>query len=876
MNLKRITVLALVLLFSVNETASNVFAMDPVLSPFLGSSNIEQASTLSDLNASRVENPIKVKNTPCEKNQEVETNDKPNIENIQAETSEPLFDLDPSGLENPGELNPAGEKQEDKTKDKPNAEEIKAEADDKPDEKKQKVEINDNPTTENQVNLKDIFEKILNNKQLDSRYFAQQSAFEKALELFAKEEPYKTLIPEEYAKIIEEFSYTDFYKVKNAESNFESQFENIRTQLNKINRSVCALEADFSPCKIRLNDNKKILNSSLKNNTSEIEYREKFNNSINVYCKNYFKACKMQKALKENYDNIISLQTEVENLKKNKDEIYKQLCSEYPENKGKTYSNIATIIKTQGEKYNLQAAELLHLLSQAKATVLALTRSVSSTVAESEKLLRDNYSILVAYSHMKESVQFEKELERLRNYLEAHETHALSLQKQNKELRQSNEELNLLLQELQELKQQNEALKKSNEELKSAMQDQSKQSNELCEAHTLLLQDLINTLTNTNNDNDISTENIPQNKIMPIQKKDSGSISTISGSHPNTSASPIANCIGWTNIQNESLVQKKISELFKDGGFARHVYKTHCYNAAKPFHSDYKLDRLNVNSIENTHSISSIEFKNNIESFAGIEYYLNLESLCLQSDSSCTIDLSKNGGLLDLHANSKLQQLSCISCGINTIILPKSEALITINLFGNNLSGTLDLSSFKNLRKVNLASNDLKSLIISDNNVITELDISGNENFGDFDFNILSNLTNLNCSLTNRKSLSINKLQNLKSLVFSGNRSLKEVDLSKCKKLKYLDCQLCSLKKLDLTPLTSLKYVDCSHNEIKEALRITSNKFKELHCSNNPLEIIYVLKEVVNSGFTFDINYTGKLDENHNYKGADIISIGTK
>ena len=137
MNLKRITALALVLLFSVNETASNIFAMDPVLSPLLGSSNIEQASTLSDLNASHVENPIEVKNTPCEKNQEVETNDKPNIENIQAETSEPLFDLDPSGLENPVELNPAGEIQEDKTNDKSNAEEIKAEADDKPDEKNQ-------------------------------------------------------------------------------------------------------------------------------------------------------------------------------------------------------------------------------------------------------------------------------------------------------------------------------------------------------------------------------------------------------------------------------------------------------------------------------------------------------------------------------------------------------------------------------------------------------------------------------------------------------------------------------------------------------------------------------------------------------------------
>lgn len=870
MNLKRITALALVLLFSVNETASNVFAMDPVLSPFLGSSNIEQASTLSDLKASRVENSIKAKNTPCEKNQEVETNDKPNIENIQAETSEQLFDLDPSGLENPVELNPAGEIQEDKTIDKPNAEEIKAEADDKSDEKNQKVEIKDNPTTENQVNLKDIFEKILNNKQLDSRYFIQQSAFEKALELFAKEEPYKIRIPEEYAKIIEEFSYTDFYKVKNAESNFESQFENIRTQLNKINISVYELEADFFTCKSKLNDNKKILkNSSLKNNISESEYRKKFNTSINVYCENYFKACEIQKALKENYDNILSLQTEVENLKKNKDEIYKQLCSEYPKNKGKTYSNIATIIKTQSEKYDLQAAELLDLLLQVKKSTSKLMNSVLSTVVESVKLLRENYSIPVTYSHMQRNASLEQELERLNGYIEAHETFALSLQEKNEQLRQSNEELNSLL---QELRQQNEALKKSNEEFKSAMQDQSKQPNELCEAHTLLLQGMINLLPNTNND--IDTENNPQNKIIPIQEKDSGSIKTISGSYTSSSRSPLRNRKGQPDIKNKSLLNKKISEILKDDVFAEFIYTHSFFTNDKPFDPGYRLDEFDIDRIEKIFGISSNEFENNINSLAGIEYLLSLRSLFLQSDSSCTIDLFKNGGLLDLHANSNLKLLSCINCGINTIILPRSEALTTINLSSNKLSGTLDLSSFKNLRKVNLAFNDLKSLIISDNNVITELDISGNKNFGDFDFNILSNLINLNCSYTNRKRLLINNLKQLENLDCSNNEYLENVDISNCTKLKELNCKACSIKKLDLSPLTSLKSVVCSYNNIKE-LRIESNELKVFSCEDNPLETIQIPSKAIAAGLNFDYRYTGKF-ENGDYKGADIIAIGTK
>ncbi len=830
MNLKRIIALALVLLFSANGTASNVFAMKPQ-----GSSNLE----LDSLNT-------------------------------------------PSILE--------GSLLDDKVK----------------------------PNANSHVAIKDVLKKILNFKKIDDkRNFEKATTLKRVLELFANEECYENQLPNEYKEVMNEFSNTDFYTVKSKQDNFQSKFENIEMKIFKITASISKIEQDFNTYKIKLTVNKDKLNKSS-------EARE-YGASVCDYCESFFAVKSIEIKLDKSYEDITKIREQIEDIQKNKNETYERLYSKYSKNGEEIYSYIAKIIKTQGEKYDLQAEGLLNLISQTQQTILNLKNGhVSPTVKENSTFFEKNPGIKNTYGLAKDFFYFQK--------------NQRAFQKNQRELQQEQSKLqreqSKLQQEQSKLQEEKTKLKKEKANLKKEKSDLAKKNADLAQENASLIKEirlqrvysttledyalnLQNKLFQQSNKQPVfvenetqttsvlnleecnETENEPQatsvqnleeyNKTenepqpMPEQNpkecepeatpvQNSEDTNSTPGASINSShlCSPISKSKAKPDIENQNLVDKEISEIFKDYGFAKYVY-TYILRKGEPFALNYKLTQLDVHAIENESFLTFVNCKNNINSLSGIEYFINLSSLTCQNYNLDSIDLSKNiklehldlststlkNGLLDLSKNSNLERLNCRKCGINKVILPNTKTTEIINLSSNNISGKLDLSPFKNLQNVNLASNNITGLTIASENAITELNISENENFGDFDFNILSNLTKLNCSKTNRQSLLVNNLKNLTNLIFSENEDLTEVDISNCTKLRELNCDGCFINKLDLSTLTSLQFFDCSFNNIKN-LAFKSDKLIKISFIGNPIEVVYLPEVFRNNPLDYDNRYTCK------------------
>ena len=831
MNLKRIIALALVLLFSANGTASNVFAMKPQGS----SSNLE----LDSLNT-------------------------------------------PSILE--------GSLLDDKVK----------------------------PNANSHVAIKDVLKKILNFKKIDDkRNFEKATTLKRVLELFANEECYENQLPNEYKEVMNEFSNTDFYTVKSKQDNFQSKFENIEMKIFKITASISKIEQDFNTYKIKLTVNKDKLNKSS-------EARE-YGASVCDYCESFFAVKAIEIKLDKSYEDITKIREQIEDIQKNKNETYERLYSKYSKNEGEIYSYIAKIIKTQGEKYDLQAEGLLNLISQTQQTILNLKNDhVSPTVKENSAFFEKNPGIKHTYGLAKDFFYFQKNQK--------------AFQKNQRELQQEQSKLqreqSKLQQEQSKLQEEKTKLKKEKANLKKEKSDLAKKNADLAQENASLIKEirlqrvysttledyalnLQNKLFQQSNKQPVfvenetqttsvlnleecnETENEPQatsvqnleeyNKTenepqpMPEQNpkecepeatpvQNSEDTNSTPGASINSShlCSPISKSKAKPDIENQNLVDKEISEIFKDDGFAKYVY-TYILHKGEPSALNYKLTQLDVHAIENESFLTFVNCKNNINSLSGIEYFINLSSLTCQNYNLDSIDLSKNiklehldlststlkNGLLDLSKNSNLKGLNCCRCGINKVILPNTKTIEIINLSSNKISGELDLSPFKNLQNVNLASNNITGLTIASENAITELNISENENFGDFDFNILSNLTKLNCSKTNRQSLLVNNLKNLTNLIFSENKDLTKIDISNCTKLRELNCDGCFINKLDLSTLTSLQFFDCSFNNIKN-LAFKSDKLIKISFIGNPIEVVYLPEVFRNNPLDYDNRYTCK------------------
>lgn len=159
-----------------------------------------------------------------------------------------------------------------------------------------------------------------------------------------------------------------------------------------------------------------------------------------------------------------------------------------------------------------------------------------------------------------------------------------------------------------------------------------------------------------------------------------------------------------------------------------------------------------------------------IESLAGLEYFINLDTLNCNSNLLTRIDLSKN------------LKLTTFSCDSNRI-------------------DSLGVSENKALKVLSCSSNELMQLKVSDN----------------------VSLTHLNCESNKLVDMDISKNVSLLTFVCAGNE-LAVLDVSSNVALTTLICSNNKLAVLDVSKNTSLTKLDCRDNESLEKIMLAKDQ----------------------------------------------------
>ena len=151
-----------------------------------------------------------------------------------------------------------------------------------------------------------------------------------------------------------------------------------------------------------------------------------------------------------------------------------------------------------------------------------------------------------------------------------------------------------------------------------------------------------------------------------------------------------------------------------------------------------------------------------------------------------------------------------------------------INLKSLNCSKTqvqqLDLSELPNLTSLDCSNTQVQQLDLSELPNLTSLDCS-NTKICQLNLNELINLTILDCHNTQIANLNVLDLSNLETLdcsnaqiqtlCCSGLSCLTTLNISNCKLLTYLDCSNCALSSLDLSSNIALTHLNvCNNTEI--------------------------------------------------------------
>ena len=156
-----------------------------------------------------------------------------------------------------------------------------------------------------------------------------------------------------------------------------------------------------------------------------------------------------------------------------------------------------------------------------------------------------------------------------------------------------------------------------------------------------------------------------------------------------------------------------------------------------------------------------------ISSLAGIEYFVNLDTLNCNSNLLTKLDVSRN---------VNLTMLNCDSNKIDSLGISKNIALKVLSCSLNELT-ELNVSSNVNLTDLDCGSNKLAGLDVSKNVSLLTLTCSDNELAAlDLDSNVA--LTTLICTDNKLTSLDVSKNLSLKKLDCRNNELLKTISLA--------------------------------------------------------------------------------------------------
>ena len=276
-------------------------------------------------------------------------------------------------------------------------------------------------------------------------------------------------------------------------------------------------------------------------------------------------------------------------------------------------------------------------------------------------------------------------------------------------------------------------------------------------------------------------------------------------------------------------------------------------------------------------SVLKLELSNSlIQDLAGVEAFINMDSLLCSTSNIDTLDLSSLSKLQYVYfANSPLRDFKVNGCdSLKSLHLDNNDSLVNLtidslpalqyfNFFlnreltdlrlsncptmkvirggGNTSLDTLDLSGIPSVSSVLLPVNGINAINLTNCNAIEYLDVQGN------------NLTRL--EVPNRT--------NLANLHCSGNQ-INNLNVSNCTELDTLNCSLNNIGILDLSTNIDLKHIRCHQNQLTSLLLANSTNLKNLYCHQNQLSTLDVSNNTNLNVLTCGENQLSTLNLNNN------------
>lgn len=240
-----------------------------------------------------------------------------------------------------------------------------------------------------------------------------------------------------------------------------------------------------------------------------------------------------------------------------------------------------------------------------------------------------------------------------------------------------------------------------------------------------------------------------------------------------------------------------------------------------------EMTRANMNAVTEFHMSPTMYY--NIQSVAGIENFVNMESASLNINQVKTLDLSKN---------TKLKEL-LIQAPLSSLDLSKNTELETLDLTTNDTGMTsLDLSNNTKLAKLRYYrswGDGLSSINLTGCTLLTEILIENATNLTQLDIPNKEAVTSLMFNYTPLK-FDLTAFPNLKELGCAGayatEKNLNAIPANLKAQLTMLKCQENELESFDISEYPQLQILSCTANQMS-ALDITAaTNLKEIYCGN--------------------------------------------
>lgn len=201
--------------------------------------------------------------------------------------------------------------------------------------------------------------------------------------------------------------------------------------------------------------------------------------------------------------------------------------------------------------------------------------------------------------------------------------------------------------------------------------------------------------------------------------------------------------------------------------------------------------------------VTKLDLSNsNIQSLAGIDAFVSLDTLRCGNNQIANLDLS---------SNNNLTRLLCVYSNITTLNLSGNSALKYLDCSYNQLSN-LDLSNNPVLEYLDCANNPFTQLNLSNNPALEYLGCT-NTNLTHLDLFNQVNLTKLYCWQNQLVHLNVSNSPLLEDL-FCYTNQLTSLDLSSNPNLKQLDCSRNKLRDLNLLGCTNLWWLWARYNKL--------------------------------------------------------------